>query len=167
MSGIAKRSVDGPVQVDRIGLAGDEQADPRAHGGMAKAVYAYPHEHYPFWETVRAQTGAATWGERLPHGALGENLTLAGLLEHDVWVGDVLRFAGCALAVSGPRLPCFKLDAALGFPQASKAMVAQGWCGFYLAVREEGRIEGGEAFELVPGPREISIDELFRARTGR
>jgi MOSC domain-containing protein YiiM len=167
MSGIVKRSVAGPVRVDALGLQGDEQADLRAHGGFAKAVYAYPHEHYTFWETVRAQTHAAGWGEALPHGALGENLTISGLLESDAWVGDVLRFPDCALAVSQPRYPCFKFDAVMGFGQASKAMVAQAWCGFYLAVREPGSIEAGQTFDLVPGPREIGVAELFRARTGR
>jgi MOSC domain-containing protein YiiM len=129
-------------------------------------VYAYPHEHYPFWETVRAQVGVAHWGEPLPHGALGENLTLAGAFEHDVWVGDLLRFPDCVLAVSGPRYPCTKLNAALGFKHAAKAMVAQAWCGFYLAVRIPGTVAAGQAFEIVPGPREIGIDELFRARMG-
>ena len=166
-SGILKRSVDGAVRVEPLGLEGDAQADPTVHGGRAKAVYAYPHEHYPFWETVRAQVGVAGWGDRLPHGALGENLTLAGVVEIDVWVGDLLRFPDCVLAVSEPRYPCFKLNAAMGFKHAAKAMVAQAWCGFYLAVRVPGTIAAGQAFELVPGPREVGIDELFRARMGR
>jgi MOSC domain-containing protein YiiM len=167
MSGIRKRAVEGPVKVDLLGLHGDQQADPKVHGGYAKAVYAYPHEHYPFWQTVRAQTGAAGWGEVLAPGALGENLTLTGVSEHDVWVGDLLRFPGCTLAVSQPRYPCFKLEAVMAFAQASKAMVSQGWCGFYLAVREPGSLEAGQAFELVPGPRQIAIAELFRARMSR
>jgi MOSC domain-containing protein YiiM len=166
-SGIGKRAVDGRRRVGYLGIDGDEQADPVHHGGIGKAVYAYPSEHYPFWETVRAQLGLAAWGEKLPFGALGENLTLSGLLESEVWVGDLLRFADCALAVSGPRFPCFKLNAVMGFEHASKAMVAQGWCGFYLAVRVPGTIGAGEPFELVAGPREIDIPELFRARTGR
>jgi MOSC domain-containing protein YiiM len=166
-SGILKRSVDGPRRVGPLGLEGDEQADLTVHGGRSRAVYAYPHEHYPFWETVRAQAGAAAWGEKLPCGALGENLTLSGLFEHDAWIGDLLRFPDCVLAVSAPRFPCDKLGAALGFRHAAKAMVAQRWCGFYLAVRVPGTIAAGQAFEVVPGPREIGIDELFRAKTGR
>ena len=167
LSGIGKRTVEGRRRVGPLGIEGDEQADPSVHGGLGKAVYAYPREHYPFWETVRAQFGVAPWGQELPFGALGENLTLAGVLESDVWIGDLLRFPDCTLAVSEPRFPCFKLNAALGFKQAAKAMTTQGWCGFYLAVRLPGTICGGETFELVPGPREIGIPELFRARTGR
>jgi MOSC domain-containing protein YiiM len=164
MSGIGKRGVDGPVEVGRLGLAGDEQADPSLHGGLAKAVYAYPGEHYPFWRTVRAQARVSLWDEELPHGFLGENLTLAGLFESQVWIGDVLRFPGCVLAVSEPRFPCGKLNAVMGFAQAAKMMAQSAWCGFYLAVREPGTIAAGESFEVVPGPRHIGITELFRAK---
>ncbi len=164
MTGIGKRGVPGPVEVRPLGLAGDEQADLSVHGGLSKAVYAYPSEHYPFWQTVRAQARAAEWGDALPPGSMGENLTLAGLLEDQVWIGDVLRFAHCELAVSEPRLPCFKFNAAMGFNQASKLMAANAWCGFYLAVRRPGTMQAGEAFELIPGPREVGISELFRAR---
>lgn len=166
-SGIGKRGVDGSRRVEPLGIEGDEQADLSVHGGLAKAVYAYPHEHYAFWETVRAQAGAATWGDRLPYGALGENLTLNGQLEFDTWIGDVWRFADCTLAVSEPRFPCFKFNAAMEFKQAARAMIAQAWCGFYLAVRVPGTLRAGESFEVIPGPREVGIAELFRARGKR
>ena len=167
MTGIGKRAVTGSVEVGPLGLAGDAQADLSVHGGPSKAIYAYPHEHYPFWQTVRAQARAAEWGAELPPGSLGENLTLSGLLEAQVCIGDVLRFADCELAVSEPRYPCFKFDAAMGFSQASKLMVANGWCGFYLAVRKPGSLRAGENFALIHGPREVGIAELFRARVGR
>jgi MOSC domain-containing protein YiiM len=167
LSGIRKRAAEGPVEVRPLGLAGDEQADPSVHGGLAKAVYAYPVEHYPFWQTVRAQAQLAPWGETLPHGSLGENLTLEGLLETQAWIGDVLRFPDCQLAVSEPRFPCFKLNAVMGFAHAIRLMQQSAWCGFYLSVREPGRLRAGDTFELVPGPREVGIDELFRARIGR
>jgi MOSC domain-containing protein YiiM len=164
MSAIGKRPVSGPVAASLLGLAGDEQADLSVHGGLAKAVYAYPIEHYPFWQTVRAQARVAAWDEPLGPGAMGENLTLRGLQENQVWVGDVLRFADCELAVSEPRYPCFKFNAAMGFTQAAKLMNANAWCGFYLSVRSPGTLHPGERFELVPGPREVSITEIFRSR---
>ncbi len=164
MSGIVKRAVAGPVEVRALGLAGDEQADLSVHGGLSKAVYAYPVEHYGFWQTVRAQAKVAAWEAVLPPGSMGENLTLQGLLETGVWIGDVLRFADCELAVSEPRYPCFKFNAVMGFNQASKLMVANAWCGFYLAVRVAGTLRAGESFEVIPGPREVGITELFRAR---
>ena len=164
LSGIRKRAHDGALTVEPLGLAGDEQADPSVHGGIAKAIYAYPSEHYAFWQTLRAQAGTARWGEALAPGALGENLTLSGLLEDNAFIGDVLRFPHCELAISEPRYPCFKFNAVMGFPQASKMMVQSGWCGFYLAVRVPGTITAGERFEHITGPREVNIRELFQAR---
>lgn len=152
------------IEVKPLGLAGDEQADPSVHGGLSKAVYAYPIEHYGFWQTVRAQAGLQAWDEALPAGSLGENLTLSGLLEADAHIGDVLRFPDCTLAISEPRRPCFKLEAKLGFKHAIKMMAQSGFCGFYLAVRTPGTLAAGESYELVPGPREVSIRDLFRAK---
>lgn len=160
-SAIRKRPRAGAVAVGPLGLAGDEQADPTVHGGLSKAVYAYPQEHYAFWQTVRGQAKVPV---ELQPGDCGENLTLAGLLESKVWIGDVLRFADCELVVSEPRYPCFKFNAHMGFNQAAKLMVQSGYCGFYLAVRREGTIAAGQAFELIAGPREVGIVELFRAR---
>jgi len=172
MTGIGKRAVSSlgaphRIEVKPMGLAGDEQADLTVHGGLGKAVYAYPHEHYAFWQTVRAQAKVQGWDEALPHGMLGENLTLTGLLEGDVWIGDVLQFAHCALAVSEPRQPCYKFQAVMGFKHAAKMMSQSGYCGFYLAVRQAGSIAAGESYELIPGPREVSIPELFRTRMRR
>ena len=172
LSGIGKRAVSTLTDPQRIelkalGLHGDEQADLTVHGGLSKAVYAYPHEHYAFWQTVRAQAQAQAWGEALPHGMLGENLTMTGLTERDVFVGDVLRFPDCSLAISEPRRPCFKFQAVMGFKHAVKMMAQSGYCGFYLTVRQPGTIAAGESYELVPGPREVNIAELFRAKMNR
>lgn len=166
-TGIFKQPVDGAVPVLPLGLQGDEQADPSVHGGLSKAVYAYPIEHYPFWQTVRAQAQVAGWDAPLAPGALGENLTLSGLLESDAFIGDVLRFPDCDLAISEPRFPCFKFNAAMGFKHAAKLMGQNAWCGFYLAVRRPGTLRAGESFELVEGPREVGIQELFRSRMSR
>ena len=164
LTAIGKRATPNAVAVKSMGLEGDEQADLSVHGGLSKAVYAYPSEHYPFWQTVRAQAKVALWDEALPPGSMGENLTVAGLLENQVWIGDVLRFPNCELAVSEPRFPCFKFNAAMGFNQATKLMAANGWCGYYLAVRVAGTLSAGAGFELIPGPREVGITDLFRAR---
>jgi len=152
------------IAVLPLGLAGDEQADLSVHGGLSKAVYAYPHEHYAFWQTVRAQAGLQGWHDAMPHGMLGENLTLTGLLEADAHIGDVLRFPDCVLAISEPRRPCYKLEARLGFKHAIKMMAQSGYCGYYLSVRSAGTIAAGDAFEVEAGPREVSIRELFAAK---
>lgn len=172
MTAIGKRAVstlDDPrrIEVKRLGLEGDEQSDLTVHGGLSKAVYAYPHEHYAFWQTVRSQAKAQEWGEPLPHGMLGENLTITGLLEAGAYVGDVLQFPDCRLAISEPRRPCYKFEAAMGFKQAVKMMAQSGYCGFYLSVLQPGTLAAGESYELIPGQREVSIAELFKAKMRR
>ena len=163
-SAISKRPVKGPVLLGPLGLNGDEQADLSVHGGLSKALYAYPVQHYAFWQGVRAQAGVAAADAALPHGFVGENLTVEGLDESQMWIGDRWRLPGCVLAVSEPRYPCFKFNAVMGFKQAAKLMAQSGWCGGYLAVIEPGQITAGDEIELLPGPREVNIRELFMAR---
>jgi len=121
LTAIGKRPRSGQVAYRPMGMEGDEQADLSVHGGLSKAVYAYPLEHYAFWRTVRAQARAAGWEDELPPpGAMGENLTIDGLNERQLWIGDQLRFAdGGVLVVSEPRFPCFKFNAAMGLPNDS------------------------------------------------
>ena len=160
MSGIRKRAVHGPVAVRALGLAGDEQADLSVHGGLAKAVYAYPIEHYAFWREHRRALGLAT---DLPYGSLGENLTLSGVLEASLYVGDELRFPDCVLRVTQPRAPCYKLNAAMDDPTAGRTMARSGLSGFYLAVEVPGTVTTGQSFEVVAGPRETPLMTLFRS----
>jgi MOSC domain-containing protein YiiM len=161
---IGKRGRDGSVAVLPLGLEGDEQADPTVHGGLRKALYAYPTGHYAFWQTVRAQARVSLWDEALPWGALGENLSIEGLDETRLWVGDELELPGCRLTVTEPRHPCFKFNAAMGFDQASQLMVDSGYCGTYLAVRDAGTVSVGDTVRLTPGPRELALLDLFRAK---
>ena len=173
LTAIHKAAVDGPVAVTALGLAGDEQADLSVHGGLSKAVYAYPHEHYPFWQTVRAQAQVSLWDEPMAPGAMGENLTLQGLLEEQLFIGDRLLIGGtaqdpgCVLAVSEPRSPCFKFNAAMGFSQAAQLMQQSGYCGAYLAVLIPGVVQAGDAITLKAGPREVNLRELFLSRARR
>jgi MOSC domain-containing protein YiiM len=160
MSGFRKHATRGPVAVSALGLAGDEQADLTVHGGLAKAVYAYPIEHYAFWREHRSALGLST---DLPYGSLGENLTLSGVLEASLYVGDELRFPDCVLRVTQPRGPCYKLDAAMGDPTAVRTMAQSGYCGFYLANDVPGSLTAGQAFEVVAGPRETPLMTLFRS----
>lgn len=164
LTAIHKQPVSGPVPVMRLGLMGDEQADLSVHGGLDKAIYAFPSEHYAFWLDARRRAGLAGIDDALPWGSVGENLSMAGLLEADVWVGDVLKFGHCTLRVTQPREPCYKFNAVMGFATASKLMAQHGCCGFYLAVDEPGSLEAGEAFELIAGPRRLGIPESFKAK---
>ncbi|KRB94209.1 MOSC domain-containing protein [Noviherbaspirillum sp. Root189] len=161
-TGMHKRPVGGAVRVNRLGLDGDEQADPTVHGGINKAVYAYPSEHYGFW--IAQRLAALKREEPLPPGAMGENLTLQGLLEKDLWIGDRLRIGTVLLEVTEPRQPCFKFNAKMGFSHAAKMMVQAGNSGFYLRVIEPGAIAAGDAIVLSAGPRETSIVQINERR---
>lgn len=161
MSGIRKQPVHGPVEVRPLGLAGDEQADPTVHGGLAKAVYAYPIEHYAYWRLHRESLGLR--GD-LPHGSLGENLTVSGVLEESLYVGDELLFPDCTLRVTQPRGPCYKLNAFMNDPTAVRTMAQSGLCGFYLSVEAPGSVTAGQGFEVKPGPRTTPLMDLFKAK---
>lgn len=167
LTAFGKQAVAGDVAVMPLGLLGDEQADLSVHGGLEKAVYAYPSEHYAFWKNARLEAGISPLDDSLPHGGLGENLTLHGLLETDVWAGDVLKFAHCELKITLPREPCYKFNAAMGFARASKLMAQSGFCGFYLSVLTPGALRTGETFELVHGRRGVSIAQLFAAKMSK
>ena len=150
-----------------LGLMGDEQADLSIHGGLEKAIYAYPSEHYVFWQNARLEAGISPMDNSLPCGSMGENLTLAGLLETEVCAGDVLRFPDCELRVTLPREPCGKLNAAMGFARASTLMATSGFCGFYLAVNAAGSLQAGQSFELVAGKRNMSVTQMFAAKKSK
>ena len=164
LSAIGKRPVAGPVAVKPLGLAGDEQADPSVHGGLAKAVYAYPVEHLAFWTEQRRSHGVSLFDETLLPGFMGENLSIEGLLEGDVWIGDELLLPECVLRVTAPREPCFKFNAVMGLNTAGRLMMQQGCPGFYLAVAQPGSIEAGQSFTLRAGPRGLSVRDAFAAK---
>lgn len=164
LSAIGKQPVTGPVAVGRLGLAGDEQADLSVHGGLDKAVYAVPGEHAAYWQARRREHGVSLFDEALPPGFVGENLTLHGLLESGVWIGDALHFPDCVLRVTAPREPCFKFNAVMGYTQAARDMVQAGCCGWYMAVDVAGTIAAGQAFTLVPGRRALGLPQAFAAK---
>jgi MOSC domain-containing protein YiiM len=167
LSAIGKQPVAGAVMAGPMGLAGDEQADPTVHGGPAKAVYTYPVEHLAFWKARRAEAGVSLFDEDLPPGFIGENLSIEGLTEQAVWIGDELHFPGCVLRVTAPREPCFKFAAVMGLPRAGRLMMDALCCGFYLSVVQPGTIEAGQAFSLRPGPRGLSVAQAFAAKRAK
>jgi MOSC domain-containing protein YiiM len=162
VSAIGKTTVSGPIEVGVLGLAGDEQADLSVHGGLSKAVYALPSEHLPWWQAQRQAQGATMFEETLAPGYLGENLSLQGLLEHALFIGDRLDFGDVVLRVTQPREPCGKFNAVMGYAQAAKDMVQSGRCGFYLAVDQTGRLQAGASFQIIPGQRSTRVTEALQ-----
>jgi len=153
MSGIVKKPVAGPVLVRTLNLDGDGQADLSVHGGVDKAVYAYPSEHYALWqEELRLD---------LPWGAFGENLTITGLAEETTNVGDRLGIGTAVFEVSQPRLPCFKLEAKFQRNDMIKRLLDTRRTGFYLRVVQEGTLRAGEPIVVIQQhPARLSIREI-------
>ena len=164
LSAIGKQPVVGAVHVGRLGLEGDEQADLSVHGGLDKAVYAYPATHYAFWQAQRSERGVSLFDEDLPPGFMGENLTVEGLLEHEVYVGDRLHFPDCVLRITAPREPCYKFTVVMGFAQAGRTMAQTGNCGYYLAAEQPGTLAAGQSGWLQPGQRSLSIAQALAGK---
>ncbi len=155
-TGIFKAPARGRVPVRRLNLDGDGQADLVAHGGVDKAVYAYPAEHYGFWR--------AELGRELEWGTFGENLSVEGLpLEHELAIGDRLRAGTAELVVVQPRLPCFKLGIRFGDPRMVKRFLLAGRTGYYLRVAVEGDVAAGDEARVVERhPLGVPVSEITR-----
>jgi len=148
--------VTGTRRVDRLNIEGDQQSDLRVHGGIHKAVYVYPSEHYEYWREQLPD-------ETMPWGMFGENLTTTGLIESDVCIGDRLRVGSAVLQVTQPRMPCFKLALRFGRPDMVKRFWKSGRSGFYVSVIEEGVLEPGSTIERIPTTEPlITVAELVR-----
>jgi len=149
--------VDGPVKVESLGLAGDEQADLRVHGGTEKPVYAYAHEHCAAWSEEYPEHR-----EKLVAGAFGENLTVRGILERDICIGDVHRIGTALLQVCQPRQPCFKLALFFNDNRMVKGMVRSGRAGWYYRVVQNGEINAGDEVRLEERPHaDFSFERLI------
>jgi MOSC domain-containing protein YiiM len=118
------------VRARTLGLEGDAQADPRVHGGPDQAVYAYDLSGYAHWKREL--------GADFPPGRFGENLTVEGMPEAEVSLGDVYRVGSAVLQVTEPRSSCFKLALTMERPQFPKTFLASGRTGFYLRILEQG-----------------------------
>lgn len=146
-SGFVKRPVAGPVWVGALNLEGDAQADLRVHGGPDKAVYAYAAGHYAAWRAEFPEHA-----DRMTSGVFGENLTVDGLVEADLCVGDVHAIGAARLQVCQPRTPCFKFALRFDDRRMPRAMVQSGRSGWYYRVLEEGALQAGDAVRLLERP---------------
>jgi MOSC domain-containing protein YiiM len=160
MSGIKKSVIStltnpSAIEITASGIACDEQADHLAHGGIEKALYAYPIEHYPHWTDYLSRAKKTTVD--LPHGYFGENLTISGLTEDSVFVGDRWQVGGIECVVMKLRTPCYKFTARTGVNTVGKEIVRTARSGWYLRIIGLGSICAGDVITVIPGPQEISI----------
>jgi len=155
---IYKHPVNGPVHIGTLGLAGDAQADRRVHGGPDKAVHLYPADHYARL-AARFPDVAAT----LVVGSLGENLSVAGIDEGEVCVGDIYAFGSARLQISQPRSPCWKIDSRHGEEGIAVFIADQGLTGWYFRVLAEGSAQAGDKLSLIQrNPDPVSLRELWQ-----
>jgi len=151
---IWKTPAKGRVRVGQLNLAGDQQSDLSVHGGLDKAIYVYPSEHYKFWSREFPSMD-------LPWGAFGENLTTEGLLEGEMKIGDHIRIGSAECAVTQPRMPCYKLGIRFGREDMVKRFLASGRTGFYLSVLCEGEVGSGDSIEFtLRDPHEVTVADI-------
>ena len=158
-TGIFKEPVSGPVMLRRKNIEGDGQGDLRVHGGTYKAIYGYPYEHYTYWQQELQR-------EDLTYGQFGENLTVEGLLEEFVHIGDVFQIGSTVkLQITQPRVPCFKLAHKMGLPEFPKQFLASRRVGFYFRVLAEGEITAGDTILRIERAAEpMSVTEVLNLR---
>jgi MOSC domain-containing protein YiiM len=156
MTSIYKSAISTPAQVRTNNIEGDRQADLTVHGGRDKAVYAYSHDTYSWWEKELNL-------KSLPFGSFGENLTTDHLDETKIFVGDIFEVGSCQLEAVQPRVPCFKLGIKFGDQGIIQTFNDFHRCGVYFRVKKEGVIQAGDSFKLIGSEKiKAPISELFQ-----
>jgi MOSC domain-containing protein YiiM len=158
-TGIFKEPVAGRVMLRNLDLDGDGQADLSVHGGPSKAVYAYPSEHYDYWKRELPDI-------ELPWGMFGENFTTAGLFESELNIGDKFGVGSAVVAVTEPRMPCYKLALKFGRPDIVKRFLASERTGFYFAVLREGDVGAYDPVQLIErSERSLKVSDVTQLYT--
>ncbi len=157
---IFKEPVKGRMALRKLNLDGDRQADLTVHGGEHKAVYCYSLAHYDYWKRELP-------GRELPMGMFGENFTIEdgkdGLLEESVHLGDRFSVGTAEVAVTQPRLPCYKLGVRFGSDDMVKRFLASGRTGFYVAVVREGEVGAGDEMKVIAREANaVAVSEITR-----
>jgi len=155
-TGIFKTPVQGRIALRKLNLEGDGQADLSVHGGEYKAVYCYPLVHYEYWKHELP-------GRELPLGMFGENFTVDGPPESEIFLGDRYTVGSAEVVVTQPRLPCYKLGIKFGSDEMVKRFFNAGRMGFYLSVAREGEVGFGDEMTLTASdPNMVPVSEIVR-----
>ena len=153
---IFKEPIEGQVKLRTLNLNGDKQADLTVHGGVDKAVYAYPSEHYEYWKHELPDIV-------LPWGMFGENLTTQGMIEDAVNIGDQFQIGSAKVIATQPRMPCYKLGVKFGRMDIIRRFLASGRPGIYFKVLQEGEVEAGDSIELISkDENNITVKDIVR-----
>lgn len=153
-SAIAKIQVDGELTLTELGLAGDEQAEKKIHGGPERALCHYPREHYADWRREFPEQADLFFPP-----AFGENLSTTGLTEKEACIGDIFRWGDALIQITQPRSPCFKLNYHFGIADMSAQMQASGKVGWLYRVVQTGQVSGDAPLELASRLSEVTVYE--------
>ncbi|WP_079479274.1 MOSC domain-containing protein [Halobacillus salinus] len=156
-SAYRKTPVNEPTFLTKTNFQGDEQADKKNHGGQDKAVCLYPAQHYRHWEKE--------YGQSFSFPSFGENLTVEGIEEEDVCIGDIFQLGEALLQISEPRKPCYIIARTHGIDDFPARVTKEGYTGFYLRVVREGYVAPGDEMHLVERhPAEVTVAEVNEIR---
>jgi MOSC domain-containing protein YiiM len=160
LTSIFKEPVEGPRKVVQHNVEGDRQADLTVHGGPKKAVYAYAFEHYSYWSDALPD-------HELPCGVFGENLTVEGMLESEIHIGDAVEVGSARLRVTQPRMPCAKLSIRFNRPDMVRLFWKSARSGVYFAVEQAGVICAGDDVRIVErNALKVSVADVISLYTG-
>src|SRR5580698_5460715 len=149
-----KSPVDGRQMVRRLNLQGDAQADLAGHGGEHRAVFVYQLDSYRYWQAQLDRTDFV-------YGQFGENFTVEGLPDDDVYIGDRYRIGGALFEVTQPRVTCYRVGIRMNEPRMAAFLTSSGRPGFYFRVLEEGEVGAGDEIVMVDeGKEQISVAEV-------
>jgi ferredoxin-NADP reductase/MOSC domain-containing protein YiiM/ferredoxin len=153
-TGIWKKPVIGRVMARRLNLDGDAQGDLAGHGGENRAVMVYQLDSYRYWQKQLQR-------QDFEYGQFGENLTVDGLPDDEVCIGDRYRIGGALFEVSQPRVTCYRVGIRMLNPQMPSLLVSHKRPGFYFRVIEEGEIGAGdEIVKVAEGPEHVTVAEI-------
>jgi MOSC domain-containing protein YiiM len=158
---IFKDPVKGPVMLRKINLDGDKQADLTVHGGVDKAVYSYPAEHYDYWRKQYPNIDII-WG------MFGENFTTEGLMEDTVNIGDQIKIGSAKLVATQPRMPCYKLGVRFGIMEIIKRFLSSGRPGIYFKVLKQGEVKTDDKIEIIEKDKNnVTVKDIVRLYINR
>ena len=155
-TGIFKYPTRTPLVLETEKVANDSIADLKVHGGVYKACYLFSTEHYPYW---KSQYPDLTWN----WGMFGENLSVSGMDETEIRIGDIYKIGSALVQISQPREPCFKLGIRFGTQQILKEFIDHGFPGTYVKILEEGQVSSGDKLTLIQASDNLlTVHQFFQ-----
>lgn len=153
-TGIFKYPVSQTIFLGSEDVENDHVIDRRYHGGVDKACYLYSADHYEYWQKLYPEL-------EMPFGIFGENLTVKGLHEAKVNIGDIFKIGEAVVQATQPRQPCFKLEFRFHNDKIVQQFIVSGFSGVYVRVLEKGNVKEGDTMHLIERKDSLSIQKVY------